>query len=120
MTDHVKAIVDGVRPMIEVVDAKAKALEARVDDLSAQVRERATGLAPAVALVPEQDPARVPEPGCAGIALQGALPIRHPRSPWCRAVQLARTAEAEELEFSRSARAKRGPGVEPRAAARAA
>ena len=42
MTDHVKAIVDGVRPMIEVVDAKAKALEARVDDLSAQVRERAT------------------------------------------------------------------------------
>ena len=42
MTDHVKAIVDGVRPMIEVVDAKAKALEARVDDLSAQVRERAS------------------------------------------------------------------------------
>ena len=32
MTDHVKAIVDGVRPMIEVVDAKAKALEARIDD----------------------------------------------------------------------------------------
>ncbi|MEY2741845.1 MAG: hypothetical protein RIS21_213 [Planctomycetota bacterium] len=42
MTDHVKAIVDGVRPMIEVVDAKAKALEARIDDLSSQVRERAT------------------------------------------------------------------------------
>jgi len=42
MTDHVKAIVDGVRPMIEVVDAKAKALEARIDDLSAQVRERAS------------------------------------------------------------------------------
>ena len=42
MTDHVKAIVDGVRPMIEVVDAKAKALEARVDDLSNQMRSRSS------------------------------------------------------------------------------
>ena len=42
MTDHVKAIVDGVRPMIEVVDAKAKALEARVDELSNQMRSRSS------------------------------------------------------------------------------
>ena len=42
MTDHVKQIVDGVRPMIEVVDAKAKELEARVDELSNQMRSRSS------------------------------------------------------------------------------